>query len=170
MFISYSVFCHFWKHNVTTSFLFLQKASLGWLQKHLDFLSLRNLTSGLWAVSSLIWWAALLWTCVRVIYQGLEGSWAHQDLWVCEGSLTLCSSQAEERNSLLWDLRGGSSCLERVLTLMQDGESRYLPFFPILLMMLQVEPRMRPTARWVLAAFPWFIWSQTPPTSTNWEY
>lgn len=159
MFISSRVFCILWKHNVTTWFLFLQKASLGWLQKHLDFLSLRNVTSGLWAVSSLTWWAALLWTCVRVIYQGFRGSWAHQDISECVRALTLCSPQAEERNSLLQELRGGSSCLERVLTLMQDGESRYLPFFPILLMILQVEPRMRPTARWVLAAFSWFIWS-----------
>ncbi|XP_039938976.1 serine/threonine kinase-like domain-containing protein STKLD1 isoform X2 [Hirundo rustica] len=58
---------------------------------------------------------------------------------------------AEERNSLLQEIRGGSSCLERVLPLMQDGESSYLPFFPILLMMLQVEPSMRPTARDLVA-------------------
>ncbi|XP_068887622.1 serine/threonine kinase-like domain-containing protein STKLD1 isoform X6 [Aphelocoma coerulescens] len=54
---------------------------------------------------------------------------------------------AEEITSLLQDIRGDSSCLEGVLTLMQDGESSYLPFFPILLMMLQIEPSMRPTAR-----------------------
>ncbi|XP_014728805.1 PREDICTED: serine/threonine kinase-like domain-containing protein STKLD1 [Sturnus vulgaris] len=54
---------------------------------------------------------------------------------------------AEEINSLLQDIRGDSSCLVGVLTLMQDGESSYLPFFPILLMMLQIEPSRRPTAR-----------------------
>nr|XP_030142216.3 serine/threonine kinase-like domain-containing protein STKLD1 isoform X1 [Taeniopygia guttata] len=54
---------------------------------------------------------------------------------------------AEEINSLLQDIRGDSSCLEGVLTLMQNGESSYLPFFPLLVMMLQIEPSMRPTAR-----------------------
>ncbi|XP_005055679.1 PREDICTED: serine/threonine kinase-like domain-containing protein STKLD1 [Ficedula albicollis] len=54
---------------------------------------------------------------------------------------------AEERTSLLQDIRGDSSCLVGVLTLMQDGGSSYLPFFPILLMMLEIEPSMRPTAR-----------------------
>ncbi|KAL2298114.1 hypothetical protein Nmel_017076, partial [Mimus melanotis] len=54
---------------------------------------------------------------------------------------------AEEINSLLQDIRGDSSCLVGVLTLMQEEESSYLPFFPILLMMLQIEPSMRPTAR-----------------------
>ncbi|XP_053817719.1 serine/threonine kinase-like domain-containing protein STKLD1 isoform X3 [Vidua chalybeata] len=54
---------------------------------------------------------------------------------------------AEEINSLLQDIRGDSSCLEGVLALMQDGESSYLPFFPLLLMMLQTEPSLRPTAR-----------------------
>ncbi|OWK61384.1 Serine/threonine kinase-like domain-containing protein STKLD1 [Lonchura striata] len=54
---------------------------------------------------------------------------------------------AEEINSLLQNIREDSSCLEGVLTLMQDGESSYLPFFPILVMMLQIEPSMRPTAR-----------------------
>ncbi|XP_063266102.1 serine/threonine kinase-like domain-containing protein STKLD1 isoform X3 [Prinia subflava] len=54
---------------------------------------------------------------------------------------------AEERNSILQGVRRSSSCLEGVLTLMQVGESRYSPFLPILLMMLQTKPRMRPTAR-----------------------
>ncbi|XP_056361476.1 serine/threonine kinase-like domain-containing protein STKLD1 isoform X2 [Oenanthe melanoleuca] len=54
---------------------------------------------------------------------------------------------AEEITSLLQEIRGDSSCLVGVLTLMQDGGSSYLPFFPILLMMLQIEPSMRPTAR-----------------------
>ncbi|XP_058709263.1 serine/threonine kinase-like domain-containing protein STKLD1 isoform X2 [Poecile atricapillus] len=48
---------------------------------------------------------------------------------------------------VLNDIRGDSSCLVEVLNLVQDGESSYLPFFPILLMMLQIEPSMRPTAR-----------------------
>ncbi|KAF4789204.1 serine/threonine kinase like domain containing 1 [Turdus rufiventris] len=55
--------------------------------------------------------------------------------------------EEEEINSLLQDIRGDSSCLVGVLTLMQDGERSYFPFFPILLMMLQIEPSMRPTAR-----------------------
>ncbi|XP_063031076.1 serine/threonine kinase-like domain-containing protein STKLD1 [Melospiza melodia melodia] len=54
---------------------------------------------------------------------------------------------AEEIKSLLQGIRGDSSCLEGVLTLIQDGERNYLPFFPLLLMMLQIEPSMRPTAR-----------------------
>ncbi|XP_054140175.1 serine/threonine kinase-like domain-containing protein STKLD1 [Melozone crissalis] len=53
---------------------------------------------------------------------------------------------AEEIKSLLQGIRGDSSCLEGVLTLIQDGERNYLPFFPLLLMMLQIEPSMRPTA------------------------
>uniref|UniRef100_A0A8C3XDN4 Serine/threonine kinase-like domain-containing protein STKLD1 n=1 Tax=Cyanoderma ruficeps TaxID=181631 RepID=A0A8C3XDN4_9PASS len=77
------------------------------------------------------------------------------DIWslgcVLLDMMSCFALNAGERNSLLQDLRGGSSCLERVLTLVQDGESRYLPFFPILLMMLQVEPRMRPTARDLVA-------------------
>ncbi|XP_064583688.1 serine/threonine kinase-like domain-containing protein STKLD1 isoform X3 [Zonotrichia leucophrys gambelii] len=48
---------------------------------------------------------------------------------------------------VLKGIRGDSSCLEGVLTLIQDGERNYLPFFPLLLMMLQIEPSMRPTAR-----------------------
>lgn len=168
------MFCSFWKHNdssVTIWFLFLQTASLGWLQKHLGFLLLTNLTSGPWAVSSLIWWAALFWMCVRVIYKGFKGSWARQDIckWICESSLTLCSCQAEEITSLLQGIRRDSSCLEGVLTLMQDGESSYLPFFPILLMMLQIEPSMRPTARWVLAASLYLFCSKPLLPSTNWE-
>ncbi|XP_064583687.1 serine/threonine kinase-like domain-containing protein STKLD1 isoform X2 [Zonotrichia leucophrys gambelii] len=55
--------------------------------------------------------------------------------------------KAEEIKSFLQGIRGDSSCLEGVLTLIQDGERNYLPFFPLLLMMLQIEPSMRPTAR-----------------------
>ncbi|XP_069626952.1 serine/threonine kinase-like domain-containing protein STKLD1 isoform X2 [Haliaeetus albicilla] len=54
---------------------------------------------------------------------------------------------AEEITSLLQDIRQDTSRLEGVLTLMQNGENSSLPLFPILFMMLQIEPSMRPTAK-----------------------
>ncbi|XP_054704644.1 serine/threonine kinase-like domain-containing protein STKLD1 isoform X1 [Grus americana] len=54
---------------------------------------------------------------------------------------------AEEITSLLQDIRQDTSCLEGVLTLMQNGDNSSLPLFPILFMMLQIQPSMRPTAK-----------------------
>ncbi|XP_074911820.1 serine/threonine kinase-like domain-containing protein STKLD1 isoform X8 [Buteo buteo] len=54
---------------------------------------------------------------------------------------------AEEITSLLQDIRQDISRLEGVLTLMQNGDNSSLPLFPILFMMLQIEPSMRPTAK-----------------------
>ncbi|XP_074968785.1 serine/threonine kinase-like domain-containing protein STKLD1 isoform X3 [Phalacrocorax aristotelis] len=54
---------------------------------------------------------------------------------------------AEEITSLLQDIRQDTSCLEGVLTLMQNGDNSSLPLFPVLFMMLQIQPSMRPTAK-----------------------
>ncbi|XP_075628080.1 serine/threonine kinase-like domain-containing protein STKLD1 isoform X2 [Balearica regulorum gibbericeps] len=54
---------------------------------------------------------------------------------------------AEEITSLLQDIRQDTSRLEGVLTLMQNGDNSSLPLFPILFMMLQIQPSMRPTAK-----------------------
>ncbi|XP_035753558.1 serine/threonine kinase-like domain-containing protein STKLD1 [Egretta garzetta] len=54
---------------------------------------------------------------------------------------------AEEITSLLQDIRQDTSRLEGVLTLMQNGDNVSLPLFPILFMMLQIEPSMRPTVK-----------------------
>ncbi|KAJ7395913.1 hypothetical protein BTVI_149958 [Pitangus sulphuratus] len=54
---------------------------------------------------------------------------------------------AEEITSLLQDIRGDSSCLQGALTLVQNADNSYLPLLPILLMMLQIEPSMRPSAK-----------------------
>ncbi|XP_010292411.1 PREDICTED: serine/threonine kinase-like domain-containing protein STKLD1 [Phaethon lepturus] len=54
---------------------------------------------------------------------------------------------AEEITSLLQGIRQDTSRLEGVLTLMQNGDNGSLPLFPILFMMLQIQPSMRPTAK-----------------------
>ncbi|KAM6047159.1 serine/threonine kinase-like domain-containing protein STKLD1 isoform 3-T3 [Theristicus caerulescens] len=54
---------------------------------------------------------------------------------------------AEEITSLLQNIRQDTSCLEGVLMLMQNGDNSSLPLFPILFMMLQIQPSMRPTAK-----------------------
>ncbi|KAM6238124.1 serine/threonine kinase-like domain-containing protein STKLD1 isoform 3-T3 [Spheniscus humboldti] len=54
---------------------------------------------------------------------------------------------AEAITSLLQDIRQDTSRLEGVLTLMQNGDNSSLPLFPILFMMLQIQPSMRPTAK-----------------------
>ncbi|XP_075026763.1 serine/threonine kinase-like domain-containing protein STKLD1 [Calonectris borealis] len=54
---------------------------------------------------------------------------------------------AEEITSLLQDIRQDTSRLEGVLTLMQNGDNSASPLFPILFMMLQIQPSMRPTAK-----------------------
>ncbi|KAM9595373.1 serine/threonine kinase-like domain-containing protein STKLD1 isoform 4-T4 [Morphnus guianensis] len=62
--------------------------------------------------------------------------------------MTTCFGlNAEEITSLLQDIRQDTSRLEGVLTLMQNGDNSSLPLFPILFMMLQIEPSMRPTAK-----------------------
>ncbi|XP_040461211.1 serine/threonine kinase-like domain-containing protein STKLD1 isoform X4 [Falco naumanni] len=54
---------------------------------------------------------------------------------------------AEEITSLLQDIRQDTGRLEGVLTLMQNGDNSSSPLFPILCMMLQIQPSLRPTAK-----------------------
>ncbi|XP_056208201.1 serine/threonine kinase-like domain-containing protein STKLD1 isoform X4 [Falco biarmicus] len=54
---------------------------------------------------------------------------------------------AEEITSLLQDIRRDTGHLEGVLTLMQNGDNSSSRLFPILCMMLQVQPSLRPTAK-----------------------
>ncbi|XP_075761383.1 serine/threonine kinase-like domain-containing protein STKLD1 isoform X1 [Pelodiscus sinensis] len=49
--------------------------------------------------------------------------------------------------SLLRDIRKDTNSLEKVLTLMQKGNKDTLPLSPILLMMLQIQPTVRPSAK-----------------------
>lgn len=49
--------------------------------------------------------------------------------------------------SLLKEIRQDTSSLGKVLTLMQNRDKSYLPLCPVLLMMLQIQPSMRPTAK-----------------------
>jgi len=74
-------------------------------------------------------------------------SLAHQGISkrVCESSSD--TLQAEEIISLLRDIRQDTSRLEGVLTLMRNEDNSSLPLFPILFMMLQIQPSMRPTAK-----------------------
>ncbi|XP_027742909.1 serine/threonine kinase-like domain-containing protein STKLD1 isoform X4 [Empidonax traillii] len=73
------------------------------------------------------------------------------DIWslgsVLLDMMTCFVLSAEERTSLLQDIRGDSSCLQGALTLVQNADNSYLPLFPILLMMLRIEPSMRPSAK-----------------------
>ncbi|XP_014798239.1 PREDICTED: serine/threonine kinase-like domain-containing protein STKLD1 [Calidris pugnax] len=55
--------------------------------------------------------------------------------------------KAEEITSLLQDIRQDTSRLEGVLTLTQHGDYSSLPLFPVLCMMLQIQPSMRPTTK-----------------------
>ncbi|XP_027665298.2 serine/threonine kinase-like domain-containing protein STKLD1 isoform X2 [Falco rusticolus] len=59
---------------------------------------------------------------------------------------------AEEITSLLQDIRRDTGRLEGVLTLMQNGDNSSSPLFPILCMMLQIQPSLRPTAKECLTA------------------
>ncbi|XP_017929783.2 serine/threonine kinase-like domain-containing protein STKLD1 isoform X4 [Manacus vitellinus] len=72
------------------------------------------------------------------------------DIWslgsVLLDMMTCFVLNAEEITSLLQDIRGDSSCLEGALTLVQNADNSYLPLFPVLCMMLQIEPSMRPSA------------------------
>ncbi|XP_071621909.1 serine/threonine kinase-like domain-containing protein STKLD1 isoform X2 [Heliangelus exortis] len=53
----------------------------------------------------------------------------------------------EETTSLLQDIRQDTNHLQGAESLMQSGGYTSLPFFPILFMMLQIQPSMRPTAQ-----------------------
>ncbi|KAM6316373.1 serine/threonine kinase-like domain-containing protein STKLD1 [Podargus strigoides] len=72
------------------------------------------------------------------------------DIWslgcILLDMMTCFVLKAEEITSLLQDIRQDSSRLEEALTLMQNGDNSTLPLFPILVMMLQIQPSMRPTA------------------------
>ncbi|KAM6243702.1 serine/threonine kinase-like domain-containing protein STKLD1 isoform 2-T2 [Porphyrio hochstetteri] len=73
------------------------------------------------------------------------------DIWslgcILLDMVTCCVLNAEEITSLLQDIRQDTSRLEGVLTLMQNGDNSSLPLFPVLFMMLQIQPSMRPTAK-----------------------
>ncbi|XP_074701954.1 serine/threonine kinase-like domain-containing protein STKLD1 isoform X2 [Strix aluco] len=73
------------------------------------------------------------------------------DIWslgcILLDMMTCFVLNAEEITSLLQDIRQDTSCLEGVLTLMQNGDNSSLPLFPILFVMLQIQPSMRPTAK-----------------------
>ncbi|XP_054076680.1 serine/threonine kinase-like domain-containing protein STKLD1 [Rissa tridactyla] len=71
------------------------------------------------------------------------------DIWslgcILLDMMTCFVLNAEEITSLLQNIRQDTSRLEGVLALTQNGDNSSLPLFPILLMMLQIEPSMRPT-------------------------
>ncbi|XP_009567914.2 serine/threonine kinase-like domain-containing protein STKLD1 [Cuculus canorus] len=54
---------------------------------------------------------------------------------------------AQEISSLLQDIREDTSHLEGILTLMRTEDNDSLPLFPILFMMLQIQPSVRPAAK-----------------------
>ncbi|XP_030317280.1 serine/threonine kinase-like domain-containing protein STKLD1 isoform X2 [Calypte anna] len=53
----------------------------------------------------------------------------------------------EEITSLLQDIRQDTNHLQGAESLMQNGNYTSLPFFPVLFMMLQIQPSMRPRAQ-----------------------
>ncbi|XP_052525558.1 serine/threonine kinase-like domain-containing protein STKLD1 isoform X3 [Tympanuchus pallidicinctus] len=73
------------------------------------------------------------------------------DIWalgcILLDMMTCLVLNAEEITLLLQDIRRDTSHLERVLPLMQKEDNSPLPLFPILSMMLQIQPSMRPTAK-----------------------
>ncbi|XP_071430817.1 serine/threonine kinase-like domain-containing protein STKLD1 [Pithys albifrons albifrons] len=73
------------------------------------------------------------------------------DIWslgsVLLDMMTCFVLNAEDTTSLLQDVRRDSCSLEGALTLMQNADNSYLPLLPILFMMLQIEPSMRPSAK-----------------------
>ncbi|XP_010081764.1 PREDICTED: serine/threonine kinase-like domain-containing protein STKLD1, partial [Pterocles gutturalis] len=73
------------------------------------------------------------------------------DIWslgcILLDMMTCFVLNAGEITSLLQDIRQDTSRLEGVLTPMQNGDNSSLPLFPILFMMLQIEPSLRPTAK-----------------------
>ncbi|XP_048679307.1 serine/threonine kinase-like domain-containing protein STKLD1 isoform X2 [Caretta caretta] len=73
------------------------------------------------------------------------------DIWslgcILLDMMTCFFLNVKETNSLLRNIRKDTSSLERVLTLMQKGNKDTQPLSPILLMMLQIQPSMRPSAK-----------------------
>ncbi|XP_059684815.1 serine/threonine kinase-like domain-containing protein STKLD1 [Gavia stellata] len=73
------------------------------------------------------------------------------DIWslgcILLDMMTCFVLNAEEITSLLQDIRWDTSRLEEVLTLMQNADNSSLPLFPVLFMILQIQPSMRPTAK-----------------------
>ncbi|XP_044848242.1 serine/threonine kinase-like domain-containing protein STKLD1 isoform X5 [Mauremys mutica] len=73
------------------------------------------------------------------------------DIWslgcILLDMMTCFFLNVKETNSLLQDIRKDTSSLERVLTIMQKGNKDTLPLSQILLMMLQIQPSMRPSAK-----------------------
>ncbi|XP_023961806.2 serine/threonine kinase-like domain-containing protein STKLD1 isoform X3 [Chrysemys picta bellii] len=73
------------------------------------------------------------------------------DIWslgcILLDMMTCFFLKVKDTNSLLQDIRKDTSSLERVLTLMQKGNKETLPLSQILLMMLQILPSMRPSAK-----------------------
>ncbi|XP_021269526.1 serine/threonine kinase-like domain-containing protein STKLD1 isoform X2 [Numida meleagris] len=71
------------------------------------------------------------------------------DIWslgcILLDMMTCFVLNAEEITLLLQDVRQDSSHLEAVLPLMQNGDNSPVPLFPVLFMMLQIQPSMRPT-------------------------
>lgn len=73
------------------------------------------------------------------------------DIWslgcILLDMMTCFVLNAEEITLLLQDIRRDTSHLDRVLSLMEIGENSSLPLFPVLSMMLQIQPSMRTTAK-----------------------
>ncbi|XP_062496963.1 serine/threonine kinase-like domain-containing protein STKLD1 isoform X3 [Pezoporus occidentalis] len=72
------------------------------------------------------------------------------DIWslgcILLDMMTCFILNGEEITSLLQDIRQDTSHLEGVQTVMQNGDNSSLTLFPVLFMMLQIQPSMRPTA------------------------
>ncbi|XP_065552208.1 serine/threonine kinase-like domain-containing protein STKLD1 isoform X3 [Lathamus discolor] len=72
------------------------------------------------------------------------------DIWslgcILLDMMTCFILNAEEITSLLQGIRQDTSRLEGVQTIMQNGDNSSLTLFPVLFMMLQIQPSMRPTA------------------------
>ncbi|XP_015734542.1 serine/threonine kinase-like domain-containing protein STKLD1 isoform X2 [Coturnix japonica] len=73
------------------------------------------------------------------------------DIWslgcILLDMVTCSVLNAEEITSLLQDIRQNASHLERIPSLMQKADNSSLPIYPILCMMLQIQPNMRPKAK-----------------------
>ncbi|XP_062496964.1 serine/threonine kinase-like domain-containing protein STKLD1 isoform X4 [Pezoporus occidentalis] len=78
------------------------------------------------------------------------------DIWslgcILLDMMTCFILNGEEITSLLQDIRQDTSHLEGVQTVMQNGDNSSLTLFPVLFMMLQIQPSMRPTAEDYLTA------------------
>ncbi|XP_019331220.2 serine/threonine kinase-like domain-containing protein STKLD1 isoform X4 [Alligator mississippiensis] len=73
------------------------------------------------------------------------------DIWslgsILLDMMTCFFLKAGEIMSLLKEIRQDTSSLGKVLTLTQNRDKSYLPLCPVLLMMLKIQPSMRPTAK-----------------------